>query len=210
MEWLRAIAEAVALFILLVQLPIPLFWLFVHPAVEFWRRHPRACYYGVGFGSWGLVALALLGGREWWLAERFSRHPLLALAGAALIGVDLWLLRQVKRGLGWRVLVGLPELMPARPAPTATGQAGGPRSQPPVRASGIYERVRHPRYLGMMMSWAGAVLLTGATRLAALVAVFMGLAFIITELEERELLGRLGEAYAGYRRRVPRFLPRLR
>ena len=109
----------------------------------------------------------------------------------------------MKRGLGWRVLVGLPELMPARPA-------GGPRSQPPVRASGIYERVRHPRYLGMMMSWAGAVLLTGATRLAALVAVFMGLAFIITELEERELLGRLGEAYAGYRRRVPRFLPRWR
>jgi len=205
-EWLRAIAEAVALFILLVQLPIPLFWLCIHPAVEFWRRHPRACYYGVGFGSWGLVALALFGGREWWLAERFSRHPLLALAGAALIGVDLWLLRQVKRGLGWRVLVGLPELMPAS---RGLGE-GGPRKQPAPLASGIYERVRHPRYLGMMLSYWGAALLTGATRLAALVAVFMGLAFIITELEERELLGRLGEAYADYRRRVPRFLPRLR
>ena len=151
MEWLRAIAEAVALFILLVQLPIPLFWLFVHPAVEFWRRHPRACYYGVGFGSWGLVALALLGGREWWLAERFAQHPLLALAGAGLIGVDFWLLRRVKRGLGWRVLVGLPELMP--------------RTQPlPVAARGIYGRVRHPRYLGMMLSYLGAALLGPALR----------------------------------------------
>ena len=196
MDWLRAIADAVALFVLLVQLPIPLFWLVIHPVVEFWRRHPRACYYGVGVGSWGMVALALLGGRDWWLAERFARHPLLLLAGAALMAVDVWLLTRVTRGLGWRVLVGLPELMP--------------RKQPAPMASGIYERVRHPRYLGMMLSYAGAVLLTGATRLAALVAVFVGLAVLITELEERELLGRLGEAYAGYRRRVPRFLPRWR
>ena len=62
----------------------------------------------------------------------------------------------------------------------------------------------------MMLSYLGAALLTGATRLLALVAVFIGLALLITELEERELLGRLGEAYADYRRRVPRFLPRLR
>ena len=206
MDWLRAIADAVALLVLLVQLPIPLIWLVIHPAVEFWRRHPRACYYGVGFGSWGLVALALLGGRDWWLAERFARHPLLLLAGAALMAVDGWLLTRVTRGLGWRVLVGLPELMPA---PRSLGE-GGPRKQPAPVASGIYERVRHPRYLGMMLSYAGAVLLTGATRLAALVAVFIGLAVLITELEERELLGRLGEAYAGYRRRVPRFLPRWR
>jgi len=108
-------ADGVALFILLVQLPIPLFWLFVHPAVDFWRRHPRACYYGVGFGSWGLVAATLLGGREWWLAERFT-PPLPATAawllpviGLALLTIDLWLIAQVKRGLGWRVLVGLPE-----------------------------------------------------------------------------------------------------
>lgn len=197
MDWFRAIADSVALFILLVQLPIPLFWLFIHPVIDFWRRHPRACYYVVGFGAWGLTATALLGWRDWWLAERFAQPPLLALAGAGLIGLDFWLLRRVKRGLGWRVLVGLPELMP--------------RTQPlPMAARGIYERVRHPRYLGMMLSYTGAALLTGATRLLALVAVFIGLALLITELEERELLGRLGEVYADYRRRVPRFLPRLR
>ena len=197
MDWFRAIADSVALFILLVQLPIPLFWLFIHPVIDFWRRHPRACYTVVGFGAWGLTATALLAWRDWWLEERFAQHPLLALAGAGLIGVDFWLLRRVKRGLGWRVLVGLPELMP--------------RTQPlPVAARGIYGRVRHPRYLGMMLSYLGAALLTGATRLLALVAVFIGLALLITELEERELLGRLGEAYADYRRRVPRFLPRLR
>ncbi|MFQ5724317.1 MAG: methyltransferase family protein [Terriglobia bacterium] len=194
------ISDSVALVVLLVQLPIPLFWLVVHPAVGFWRRHPRACYYGVGTSIWVLTGVALLGLREWWLGERFSgpeTSGLVALAGAGLIVVDLWLMRQVKRDLHWRALLGLPELL---------------RRQRPgrVATAGIYARVRHPRYLGMMSAWLGAALLSGATRLLVLVAVFMGLALLVTELEERELLARLGEAYGDYRRRVPRLLPRLR
>lgn len=196
----QGIRDAVALFVLLVQLPIPLFWLVVHPTVGFWRRHPRACYYGLGTSIWALTAVGLLLPREWWLGERFSgpeTSGLVALAGAGLIAADLWLIRQVKRDLHWKALLGLPELLP--------------RQRPGrVASAGIYARVRHPRYLGMMFSWTGAVLLTGATRLLVLVAVFMGLALLVTELEERELLARLGEAYADYRRRVPRFLPRLR
>ena len=192
--WFR---DVVPFLVLCGQLPIPLFWLVVHPAIGFWRRHPRACYYVVGPSVWLAVAAGLLVPREWWLAERFSRHWLLAVAGVALLTIDTWLMRQVVRGLGWRVLVGLPELMPgSRPAPAVAG--------------GIYGRVRHPRYVGMMLAWTGAVLLTGATRLLGLVALFIGLAVLVTELEERELLGRLGQAYADYRRRVPRFLPRLR
>lgn len=186
--------DTVAFFILVLQLPVPVFWLVVHPGVSFWRRHPRACYYGVGLSVWLFVAGVLLGGRGWWLAERFSRHPLMALGGAALIVADFWMIRQAERQAGWRVLVGLPEL--------SLQPAGR------VIRGGIYERVRHPRYLGMMLSWTGAVLLTGATRLLVLVVGCIGLALLATELEERELLNRLGDSYADYRRRVPRFLPR--
>ncbi|MFQ5778064.1 MAG: methyltransferase family protein [Terriglobia bacterium] len=189
--------DGIALFVLVLELPVPVFWLLVHPAVNFWRRHPRTCYYGVGLSAWLLVAAVLLVPRQWWLVERFSRHPLLALAGGALIVTDFWLLRQIERRAGWRVLVGLPEL--------------GLRTETvPVVATGIYGRVRHPRYLGMLLSWTGAVLLSGATRLLWLVAGFTALALLATELEERELLTRLGESYADYRRRVPRFIPRWR
>lgn len=192
--WFR---EVVPFLVLCGQLPIPLFWLAIHPAIDFWRRHPRACYYLVTPSVWGAVAAALIVPRHWWLAERFTQHWAAAVAGAALIGFDLWLMRQVKRDLHWRVLVGLPELMPGnQPAQMA--------------ARGVYERVRHPRYAGMMLAWLGAVLLSGATRLAVLVGVFIGLALLVTEIEERELLRRLGEDYADYRRRVPRLIPRWR
>lgn len=183
--------------VLALQLPIPFFWLLIHPVAGFWRRHPRWCYGGLGPLVWGGVVVVLARGQEWWLAERFSRHWLAALAGASLLVVDVALTCQVTRQAGWRALVGIPELMPA---------------QHPGRlvVAGIYQRVRHPRYLGMILAWWGAVLLSGATRLAGLVAAATVLIWMVSELEERELLARFGADYAAYRARVPRFVPRWR
>ena len=200
--WFREVAPFLVLW---GQLPIPLFWLLVHPAAGFWRRHPRACYYVLGPAVWLAVAAALFGWRNWWLAERFwpaAAGWIPALLGSVLVIADFWMIRRIERAISVRVLVGLPELFSAR----SPEGAGRPTT---VVESGLYSRVRHPRYLGMMMSWVGAALISGATRLAALVAVFIGLALLVTELEERELLNRLGESYADYRRRVPRLVPRL-
>ena len=187
--------DSLAFFVLALQLPIPVFWLIIHPAVSFWRRRSRRWYYGVGLATWLSTWVVLLGGYAWWVEQRFAQHLLVALAGLGLVATDVWLLRRVKQRMGWKVLVGLAELDPTRP-----------ESQ--VVSGGIYERVRHPRYLGAMLSWWGAVLLTSATRVALLVLVFTGLLLLVTELEERELMARLGENYAAYRRRVPRLLPR--
>lgn len=201
----EAIRDTIALVLLCFQLPVPLFWLLVHPAAEFWRRHPRACYYVLGPALWLAVATALFGAQDWWLAERFwpaAAGWLPAVLGSALVVTDFWMIRRIERVASVRVLVGLPELFAAR----SPEGAGRPTK---VVETGLYARVRHPRYLGMMLSYIGAVLLSGATRLAALVAVFIGLALLVTELEERELLNRLGEPYADYRRRVPRLLPRI-
>ncbi|HXE75222.1 MAG TPA: methyltransferase [Candidatus Xenobia bacterium] len=191
------IQDAVALVVLCLQSWIPVFWLLVHPAIGFWRRYPRACYYGLAPVILLATGVGLWWPSDWWLERRFTQHWLAAAFGLAFIATDLWLMRQVERALGWRVLVGLPELMPGS-------------HQAEVKAAGIYERVRHPRYLGMILSWLGAVLLAGSTRLLVLVAVLVAMASMVMELEERELLKRLGAPYADYRRRVPRLLPRLR
>ncbi len=187
--------DAVALVVLSLQLPIPLFWLVVHPAIRFWRRHPRACYYGLLPVIVAATAFGLWWPREWWLASLFTEHWLSAAVGLTLMATDIWLMRRVERALGWRVLIGLPELIPAS-------------NRTAVAVGGTYARVRHPRYLGMILSLVGAVLLSGSARLVPLCGMFIALAVLVTELEERELLNRLGESYADYRRRVPRLLPR--
>lgn len=190
------VRDAIAVLVLALQLPIPLFWLVVHPAAGFWQRHRRACYCVLGPAVWLAVWLGLYLPRDWWLEERFSRQTLVALLGMGLMAADVWLLRQVVRQAGWRVIVGLPELSRAESTPLVS--------------SGIYGHVRHPRYLGMMLAWLGAALLSGATRLLVLVAGAAALAVLVTELEEQELEHRLGSAYRNYRQTVPRFLPRLR
>lgn len=189
--------DAFAFLVLALQLPIPVFWLLIHPAIGFWRRRSRRWYVAAAAGAWLATWAVLLLPFGWWVELRFTNYLPVALGGLVLVATDFWLLRKVKRDMNWRVLIGLAELEPQRP-------------ESRLVQGGIYERVRHPRYLGALFSGWGAVLLTGATRVAILVAAFTVLALLVMELEERELLRRLGENYADYRRRVPRLLPRFR
>ncbi len=66
--------DAVALVALVVELPVPLFWLLMHPAAEFWRSRARASYYWMAPAVWAGVALALL-------VTEFEERELLARLG---------------------------------------------------------------------------------------------------------------------------------
>jgi protein-S-isoprenylcysteine O-methyltransferase Ste14 len=75
---------------------------------------------------------------------------------------------------------------------------------------GAFAHVRHPLYLGTMLTYLGVFFIT--LSLAAF-AVLLGLfAFynVIAAYEERWLSDKYGQAYRDYMRKVPRWLPRLR
>ena len=73
--------------------------------------------------------------------------------------------------------------------------------------TGIYGRLRHPMYLGSLMIYVFFILLTLSVLAfltwVAIFAVYDRLA----AYEERILLGDLGEEYAGYMKRVHRWIP---
>lgn len=180
----------VAAIVLSLQLPIPLFWLIMHPLVAFWRRHMRAGYVVTTLSAWGGVALAIAVFHRRLFAGESA--PLWARGiGLALILADLYVIYRVERELGSARLVGHTEL-----------QGGGE-----LAISGIYARVRHPRYAGMMFAVLGACLLAGTLLLWVVAAVWSLLALTAVGLEERELRARFGAAYEAYCKRVPRFLP---
>ena len=184
------VLDWVAAVVLLIQLPIPLFWLVVHPLVGFWRRHVRAAYVVAGAGSWGAVGAFLYDFRDRLFVS--EQAPLWAvLAGFVLLAGDGYTLYRVKRELGAARLVGKAELAGAGELAT----------------QGIYARVRHPRYTGMMAAVVGACLLAGSLLMWVVAAAWFPLVLLATELEERELRARFGAAYLAYSKRVPRFLP---
>jgi protein-S-isoprenylcysteine O-methyltransferase Ste14 len=182
--------HAVAGFILFFELPIPIYWLILHPFGSFWRRRVRVAFWTAGLTAW------IIGGALLWIFRHAllidARPPWIVIGlGFALIGVEVYLFARVERELGSRRLVGHAEL-------TGTGE---------MFAGGLYAHVRHPRYAGMFSAVVGAALLAGTPRLWSVLAVWWVFALLVIRLEERELAVRFGAAYVRYRGRVPAFLP---
>jgi protein-S-isoprenylcysteine O-methyltransferase Ste14 len=69
----------------------------------------------------------------------------------------------------------------------------------------FYRVVRHPLYLGFMIAfWAAPVMSVGHLVFAAATTIYM---LIAIQLEEHDLIGVFGDTYVAYRRRVSMILP---
>jgi protein-S-isoprenylcysteine O-methyltransferase Ste14 len=183
--------HAVAGFVLFFELPIPIYWLILHPFNSFWRSRVRAAFWFAGLTAWTCGGVVLWHFRHALLAAARPSWLLIA-TGFALIAIEGYLFVRVERELGSRRLVGHAEL-------TGTGE---------MFSGGLYARVRHPRYAGMFSAVLGAALLGGGTPLLwAVLVIWCPFALIVIRLEEKELAARFGAAYEAYRERVPAFLP---
>lgn len=180
-----------AAFGLAVLLPIPIYWLVIHPFASFWRRrNPNTAF-------WVAVPVAVSIAWTFLLVFRGSllagaRSPLWRRAlGVALIGVALYVFARVKKELGTQRLLGKTEL-----------RGGGE-----LLRSGLYERIRHPSYAAQMATMLGLCLLAATPLLWVTATVWALLLLVIIRFEERELTARFGELYRAYRARVPAFFP---
>ncbi len=147
---------------------------------------------GEGWVAGQFLLLALL---VWLGAPGLSSLPpslvgwLRAGAGLAVMGLGAWLILQGFNDLGDSLT----------PVPR-------PRSNAQLVETGIYRRLRHPIYAGLMagaIGWAGLTAKLGALLVAVLLAAFLDAK---ARREEAWLLDRYA-GYAEYRRRTKRFVP---
>jgi protein-S-isoprenylcysteine O-methyltransferase Ste14 len=82
------------------------------------------------------------------------------------------------------------------------------RDEHAVERGGPYRWLRHPGYLGSLLTLNGVALASGnwVTLLASLVATIAGYRYRIA-VEDEMLVAALGEPYATYRREVPALIP---
>jgi methanethiol S-methyltransferase len=130
-----------------------------------------------------------------WTTEGIARMVVLAVfwGGWAVLLISTFLINHFE-------LFGLKQAMGARSSHT-----GG--AAPVLRTPLFYRFVRHPLYLGFVIAfWAAPVMSVGhlVFALASTGYIFVGIA-----LEERDLVAVFGQVYRDYRKRTGMLLPRI-
>ncbi len=188
-------ARYIVAFLWLIFSPVMAIWFFIHPFVGFWRRvGPTLTYLTVSaplIGAGAAFALA----RHSLLSVEFGTQPLLWLPALLSYGSAVFIGIQIRKQLTPRMVVGVPEL--ARD-----------QSHRRLVTGGIYARIRHPRYVAILLAMLGCALFSNYLALYLLVPIYAAVIYLVTLLEERELLAVFGAEYERYRERVPRFIPR--
>jgi len=174
---------------------IPLFWIPVHGFPRLFRRLGKLTYIMPAV-FWPPLAYVIFIERDLLLHYRFDLFLSVRIAGAFLLAAGIAL--QIRTGvlLSLRGLMGIPEISPGT-------------SDRLVR-EGVFSVVRHPTYLSHTMMLAGMFLLTSVAGVGIVALLdFAVINALVIPLEERELFARFGADYVEYRKKVPRYFPRM-
>jgi protein-S-isoprenylcysteine O-methyltransferase Ste14 len=175
--------------------PAIAYWFVVHPLVDVWRRLGKVTTFTVMFVMFVAMMYGLWTVRDVLLAIEYGADWRLWAPAVACYGLAAWIQMRIKKQLTFRVLAGAPEL-------DADGKGGK------LMSGGLYARMRHPRYVAVILGTIAWALFTNYLAMYVLVPVtVVGLLLVVT-IEERELARRFGEEYARYRETVPMFIPR--
>jgi protein-S-isoprenylcysteine O-methyltransferase Ste14 len=184
--------------ILVVTLP-PLFfyWSLIHTFINFWRTKGIGVTYSVilAIVAAGLVGLFSI--RHYLLAIDLGTHYLLVGLGVLCLALSGTMRFALHKHLTIATLLGLPEIAPDR----------YPRT---LVTEGMYARIRHPRYVQLLIALIGYALIANYLAAYCVVALWIPAIYIIVLLEERELRDHFGKVFEDYCRRVPKFMPRLK
>jgi protein-S-isoprenylcysteine O-methyltransferase Ste14 len=184
--------------VLVVSLPpLFLYWLLLHPFVKFWRSRGIGVTYGSLLTIIATAMVGLFSMRHFLLRIEYGTSYLLVALGLLCLTLAAIMRWAIQKNLTIKVLLGLPEIAPDR----------FPRT---LVTDGIYARMRHPRYVQLLIALAGYALIANYLASYLVVALWVPGIYLIALLEEKELRDHFGDIYQAYCRKVPRFFPRLR
>jgi protein-S-isoprenylcysteine O-methyltransferase Ste14 len=186
--------DFLVIFAILFWVVIPLFWIPVHFATNFFRKLGLFTYV-MPFITWLPLAYLIYRDRDFFLHPQIPLPVVLRLAGTLLFILGWMLHIWTARLLGIPGIIGMPEI--------------SRQIHEDLVTDGPFSMVRHPTYLAHTLIFSGVFLITGAVSVGFVALIdFAVVNTLIIPLEEKELLNRFGGIYEDYRKRVPsRFFP---
>ena len=181
--------DFLVVFAILFWIAIPLFWIPVHIATDFFRRLGLFTYV-MPFVTWLPLAYIIYINRAFFLHSEIPLPAASRIAGALLLvpGAILHIWTIVL--LGVRGIIGVPEI--------------SRQVHEDLVTNGPFAVVRHPTYLAHTLIFSGIFLITGAVSVGAVALIdSVVVNAVIVPLEEKELLERFGGSYEDYKRKVP-------
>ncbi len=186
-----------AAFLVISLPPLFLYWLLIHPFVDFWRGKGIGATYTVVLTIIGATMIGLFSIRHDLLTSDFGTNYLLLALGVLALILSARMRLAIQKHLSIKTLLGFPEIAPDR----------FPRE---LITDGIYARMRHPRYVQLLIALIGYALIANYLASYLAVALWVSGIYVIVLLEEKELRAHFGDVYVAYCRKVPRFVPKLR
>jgi protein-S-isoprenylcysteine O-methyltransferase Ste14 len=191
---LRLIAWALCV----VYSTVPLFWIAIHPRIDFWRRRKQQgkpaykALLPLWIGMW-----LVMGAITWpWRPLVLYENRLSWIPGILLLFAGFFLYARAGRGFSPLQLSGQHEIE-------------AEQHEQQLVVGGIRRRVRHPIYLGHLCEMLGWSIGTGMAALFGLTAFAIITGAIMIRMEDAELERRFGEQFRSYRKATPAIVPRL-
>lgn len=185
-----------ALFLTVSLPPLFLYWLLIHPLVDFWRAQGVGVTYTVVLTVIVTAMIGLFAMRHDLLSRDFGTDYFFIALGVASLILSAGMRFAIDKQLSLKTLLGLPEIAPGR----------FPRR---LITDGIYARLRHPRYVQLVIAFIGYALIANYLASYLAVGLWLPAIYVIVLLEEKELRQHFGQSYDDYCRKVPRFFPKI-
>lgn len=192
---METVRYVLAVGLLTVMTPVYLYWFSIHPFIGFWRRvGPRRTLI-IHASCMVLVGILIYLVRKPLLLADYGTNWKLMLLAVFPMALSVYLRVLIAKKFRGSALKGVPEL-------------ANENHEGALLTTGIYSRIRHPRYVQVLCSLLAFSLICNYLGVYVLTLLGVPWAVSVAWIEEKELADRFGQRYEQYRKRVPMFLPR--
>jgi len=180
--------------ILVVILPVVIvFWITIHGAISVWKTRPPWQAYTAALGVILAALVLVFANFNKLVGQDVGNVPVLFVAGAAIYLSSWRMSARIRPHLDFRTFSGVAEVK---------GESHD------LIEAGPFSVVRHPRYFMIIVGTVGWALAANYSGGYIISGLFFVALYLVISMEERELIGRFGDAYRDYQARVPMVVPK--